>query len=187
MKKYGLFTIGVLLLVILGAIYYWFWLPAKTTEKKEDPLPRDQVTIYFLDRETGYLTPVDRQVPEAADQPDRVKQIIEQLSNEPGESNHVRLLPEKIALRAVYLDGQTVYIDFNDKLVGAAQGSSGEMMLLYSIVNSVLKNLSSDYKLVKILIEGESRKTIGAYGEESGHIAIKYPLGPRWNLADTSA
>jgi len=144
------------------------------------------VTLYFLDARAYRLQTVRRRVPEAADTSARIVQIVDELTTAPRDPDLVAVVPSGTSLRSAFVDGQTVYLDFNDRLVGAAEGSSGEMMLLYSIVNSVLDNLPPSYKLVHFLVEGEMRKTIGPYGEESGHIAIQYPLGPRWDLADTS-
>jgi germination protein M len=183
----GRVLLGALALLLVAGGIYWYWTPAEEPADQPEALPEQEITIYLLNRKEYQLTAVKRQVPEASGQSNRIKQIIEELRSEPDSSELVRLLPKKLTVRSAYVDGQTVYLDFNDQLIGAARGSSGEMMLLYSIVNSVLKNLPDKYKLVQFLIEGEQRKTIGAYGEDSGHIAIQYPLGPRWNLADTSS
>jgi spore germination protein GerM len=180
-------VLGVMAILLIAGGIYWYWPRAKKSVEEPGSLPEQEVTIYLLDRKQYRLTTVKRQVPEAKGQSARIKQIIQELRLEPNSPELVRLVPKKLTLRSAYVDGQTVYLDFNDELVGAARGSTGEMMLLYSIVNSVLKNLPDKYKLVQFLIEGEQRKTIGAYGEDSGHIAIQYPLGPRWNLADTSS
>jgi len=183
LKRYGIVVVAVL---VAAGIGYWIWTPVEERSTEEEPLPGETITVYFLDREDYVLRPVERTVDEAPGQPERIKQIVGELTTPPEDTGLIQLAPGDLELRSSYLKDSTVYLDFNDGLVGAAQGTSGERMLLYSIVNSVLENVSSDYKLVQFLIEGEQRKTIGAYGEESGHIAIRYPLGPRWNLADTS-
>lgn len=183
MKK--LLTVLVILLAGLG-LMYWYWSAPVDTQPDKQPLPEETVTLYYLDRQEHQLKPVQRHVSEAGDRSERVEQIVRELVEGPEDTGLVRILPEEAELRSAFLDEKIVYLDFNDQLIGAAQGSSGEMILLYSVVNSVLKNVSDEYKLVQFLIEGETRKTIGPYGEESGHIAVSYPLGPRWNLADTS-
>lgn len=177
----------LLVLGVIGAgLYWWSWGPAPPSERPEEQLPREEVKLYFLNSRDYRLEIVKRRVEEAPDTGTRIAQVVEELTHPPEDSNLVALLPEDARVHSVFVDGQTIYLDFNDALVGAAQGSSGEMMLLYSIVNTVLANTPPSYKLVHFLVEGEMRKTIGAYGEESGHIAIQYPLGPRWDLADTS-
>lgn len=178
-----------LVLVALGAIasFFWWWYQVPEPKPTKQKLPEENVVLYFLNERTYKLQSVRRTVPEAADHAARVKQIVEELTKAPEDSDLIRLVPPKLKLRSSYIDGQTIYLDFSDHLIGAARGTSGEMMLLYSIVNSVLKNLPKKYKLVHFLIEGEMRKTIGPRGEDSGHIAIQYPLGPRWNLTGDSS
>lgn len=175
--------VGVLLLAAGGFAWWTFRSGPAPAEK---PLPREAVKLYFLDREAYRLEVVERRVTEAPDTASRLVQIADELTTPPEDPRLTALVPPEASVRSAFVDGQTVYLNFNDGLVGAARGSSGEMMLLYSIVNSVLANLPPSYKLVHFLVEGEMRKTIGPYGEESGHIAIQYPLGPRWDLADTS-
>ncbi|MFB6356080.1 MAG: GerMN domain-containing protein [bacterium] len=153
-------------------------------QKEKEILPRETVRIYLLNTDNYGLQPVEREVPEADNISSRIEQIFGELTTKPDSGPLVRVVPPDLKVRTVYVDGQTIYIDVNDELMGAASGSSGEMMLLYSMVNSVLANVPRKYKLVQFLVNGEMKKTIGPYGEESGHIAIQYPLGPRWNLVN---
>ncbi len=180
------FFVGLVVLLLAGGVY-WYWSPWKQPAEEAEPLPEKQVTIFLLNRRKYRLEPVKRRVSEASGKSNRLEQIIDELRSKPEDSNLIRLVPKGVELRSSYVNGQTIYLDFSDELIGASRGSTGEMMLLYSIVNSVIKNMPEKYKLVQFLIEGKQRKTIGSYGEDSGHIAIQYPLGPRWNLADTSS
>jgi spore germination protein GerM len=175
---------GLVLVLLLGAAGYWWYEWGAGLRPGPEPLPEEQVDLYFYNMREARLEVIQRTVSEAQSESSRIGQIIEELSNSPEDESLVSLMPEGIELRTSYTRNQTVTLDFNDRIVGAARGSSGEMMFLYSIVNSVLGNLPDRYKLVQFLVEGEMRKTIGPYGEESGHIAIRYPLGPRWNLTD---
>lgn len=177
--------LGLVLLLGAGAYYWWVLRPGPLPS--EQALPREEVELYFLNRNTYRLQVVRRRVTRAADTASRIVQITDELTTPPRDPNLVALVPEEVSVRSAFVDGQTVFLNFNDEIVGAAEGSSGERMLLYSIVNSVLANLPPSHKLVHFLVEGEMRKTIGPYGEESGHIAVQYPLGPRWDLADTSS
>ncbi|MFB6344974.1 MAG: GerMN domain-containing protein [bacterium] len=177
----------VMTVLVAVASFFWWWYQVPEGVDQPQKLPEEKVVLYYLNEQRYALQSVERTVPEATDRSARVKQIVQQLTKSPDESELIRLLPPELKLRSSYMNGQTIYLDFSDQLIGAARGTSGEMMLLYSIVNSVLKNLPEKYKLVHFLIEGEMRKTIGPYGEDSGHIAIQYPLGPRWNLTAGSS
>lgn len=180
-------VLGILLVVGLAG-GWWFFLggPGPTELPEDEQLAREKLKLYYLQREAGGLAEVERSLSEAKNKNDRIRQVVKQLTEKPDSGQLVTILPEDLKLRSVFLDSQTVYLDFNESLLGAASGTTEEMYLLYSIVNSVLANLPERYKLVHFMINGETRKTIGAYGEESGHIAIKYPLGPRWNLVESS-
>lgn len=178
--------IGAILLVFVGFLTWTYIDQPVELPEQEEALPEDEVSLYFYQMDSAKLTVKERTVPEAQSPSERVHQIVNELATSPDTENIVSLMPENIELRSVFFDGQTVFLDFNDELIGAAEGSSGEMLFLYSIVNSVLANLPEEQKLVHFLVQGEMRKTIGPYGEESGHIAIQYPLGPRWDLANSS-
>jgi len=187
MKKKWIYAgAGVALVAFVAVLTWWYFDQPIELPEQEAALPEDEVSLYFYRMDTAQLTVQERTVPEAESPSDRVHQIVDELSTSPDTETIVSLLPEKIELRSVFFEGQTVFLDFNDELIGAAEGSSGEMLFLYSIVNSVLANLPDERKLVHFLVQGEMRKTIGPYGEESGHIAIQYPLGPRWDLANSS-
>lgn len=173
----------LVLLVVAGGVTWWF-LAEEAEVPAEQKLPEEDVELYFYHVPEFRLNVVERTVPEARNESTRITQIIDELSNPPAGDTVVSLMPDGLELRSTYTRNQRVYLDFNDRIIGAAEGSSGEMMFLYSIVNSVLANLPDRYKLVQFLVEGEQRKTIGPYGEESGQIAVRYPLGPRWNLAE---
>lgn len=181
-RPWLILAIGGILLLIGGI---WWFGGDKPAELPDEALPEEPVTLYFYNMDTAQLSIHKRTVAEASSPSERVQQIITELKTAPDTDTIRALLPENLELRSVFFENQTVFLDFNGELIGAAEGSSGEMLLLYSMVNSVLANLSDDYKLVHFLVQGEMRKTIGPYGEESGHIAIQYPLGPRWDLADS--
>lgn len=178
---------GIGVLIVAGALVWFYLRPFPEPPPPEEPLPGEKVVLYFLNIREYRLQKVPRNVPEAKNISQRVNQIVEQLKIEPDTEPLTVMLPRDLKLRSVFVGDQMIYLDFNDALIGAAQGSSGEMMFLYSIVNSVLANLPDRFKLVRFLVEGEKRKTIGPYGEESGHIAIQYPLGPRWELAEPTS
>ncbi|MGM0380779.1 MAG: GerMN domain-containing protein [bacterium] len=189
MKKIILKIVLPLLLlgaVVAGGVIWWNYVSAPEPEEKET-LSREEVALYFLDVEKYELARAKREIAEAESSNERIFQIIEELKKPPETEKVVRLLPEDLQLLSAYTEGDIVYVDFNEAFIGAAEGSTDEMLFLYSIVNSLLANLPEKYKLVQFTIEGEMRPTMGPYGEDSGHIGIKYPLGPRWIQDDNSS
>ena len=186
MRKTIITIVICFLLGLLGVGFWSYFIYESPAPPEEEPLPEEEVIVYLFNYEGYHLQEVTRTVAEAEGLSERVLQILEEMKYESSENEIISLLPENLVLQSVFLDDQIVYLDFNEELIGAAEGSSGEMLFLYSIVNSLIKNLPDQYKLVQFLVNGETRKTIGPYGEESGHIAIEYPLGPRWNLTESS-
>ncbi len=183
MKKILLIAAPVLLLLFVVILF--FFQPADPDPEPEvEPVPEEEVTLYYLNEVDYNLAAVEKQLPETESRTRRIHQIIDELSEQPEAAELISLLPEDLELHAVFFEGQTVYLDFNDALIGAAEGTTGEFLFLHSIINSVIGNLPEKYKLVQFLVDGEMMKTIGPYGEESGHITIKYPLGPEWDIVE---
>ncbi|GEM_PF-4310927 len=183
MKKIAIVTASVVfLLIVVGLVLFWSIEP--DPEPELEPVPEEEVTLYYLNEREHNLEAVQKKLPETESRARRVHQIVDELKSSPDEAELSTLLPEDLELYSVFFEGQTVYLDFNDALIGAAEGTTGEFLFLHSIVNSVIDNLPEEQKLVQFLVDGEMRKTIGPYGEESGHIGVKYPLGPEWDIVE---
>ena len=136
-----------------------------------------QVNLYFADNENVYLRSEQRSVPHPPDPAEFGRVIIESLIKGPmGEL--VRTIPEDASLKAFYIakDG-TAYADFTgairDKHPG---GSSSELMTIYSIVNSLVMNIS-EIRTVKILIDGQESMTL------AGHVDLRFPFKVNTALA----
>ncbi len=186
MRKFRYLLFVLLLLAALG-IGYWALsrlVLTEPTEQPPEPVPEEEVQLYYADRYSPTLAVETRTLPETETRSERIKQIVTELGRSPDDAELISVVPEELELHSVFFDEPFVVVDFNNRLIGAASGAGGEKILLYSLVNSLLGNLPERYMFVQFLIDGEMRKTIGAYGEESGHIAIEYPLGPRWELVN---
>ena len=86
----------------------------------------------------------------------------------PAPRNFVSYMPEGTSLREVFLDANKIcYLDFSKELsLNSKGGTTGEYRLVFSIVNTVVKNFP-EIAGVKILIEGREVESL------SGHIKIK--------------
>lgn len=83
-----------------------------------------------------------------------------------------RTIPEGTSLRRVEVKGGTAFIDLSDRVTEVhTGGSSGEILTIYSIVNTVTLNFRQ-IKDVQILINGKKAKTL------AGHIDISFPIPP---------
>ncbi len=86
------------------------------------------------------------------------------------ESGLSRTLPKDAAIRAVFVEDQTAYIDFSREVSTSHPGGIlSELMTLYSVVNTLVLNVDAVDK-VKILIAGQDAETL------CGHIDIRFPL-----------
>ncbi len=80
-------------------------------------------------------------------------------------------LPPGVRLRAVSFAGQRITLDLSKEIISglANTGSSDEMLAVYGLVNTYLKNFP-DFSEVQITVAGHPVKTL------SGHIEINKPL-----------
>ena len=80
-------------------------------------------------------------------------------------------IPKETTLKALYITGNgTAYVDFSGEIrTHHPGGVKNEMLTLYSIVNTLILNIS-DIRNVKILIDGHESDTL------NGHIDIRFPI-----------
>lgn len=82
----------------------------------------------------------------------------------------VGTLNDSITLQAEYYNGTCLHLDFNDAFLTqlSSMGSSGEYIMIGSIVNSFLDNYNDTAESIYITVDG---KTI-----ESGHVIYDFEL-----------
>ncbi len=80
-------------------------------------------------------------------------------------------LPPGVRLRSVSFSGKRITLDLSKEIISglANTGSSDEMLAVYGLVNTYLKNFP-DFSEVQITVAGHPVKTL------SGHIEINKPL-----------
>jgi hypothetical protein len=141
-----------------------------------DPLPRNQVEIYFPSALESGLVGEFREIFATSTPGDRVKQIVNDLIEGPTSDEALRALPAGVLLRQAFvLDDGVAYLDFNSALAdGLGGGSMEEMLAIYAIVDSVVLNVP-EIHAVGLLINGGPLETL------NGHVDLRRPL-----LADYS-
>jgi len=146
----------------------------QVTGKKAD-LPMKQVTLFFLSDTDGLLHPEEREIPES-DLSGEARAVVEELIKGP-QTGLMGIIPENTRLRQLFVtaDGQA-YVDLSRQVTEANfYGSSGEMAVVYSIVDSLAYNFKA-IKKVSLLIEGNERETLG------GHVDLSNPFQPDYSL-----
>mgnify|MGYP001573429225 CR=1 FL=1 len=136
---------------------------------KEELIP---VNLYFASSDESYLLFEERKIYKTESINDRAKQAIIELIKGPLSANLSVTIPKGTYLRELYIDAQKIaYVDFSKELKeGHPGGTSAEIMTIYSIVTTLLKNFSTDISKAQILIEGNSVDTL------VGHLDLTSPL-----------
>ncbi|MCD6352863.1 MAG: GerMN domain-containing protein [Proteobacteria bacterium] len=142
--------------------------PPSATPIKEEIV---RVNLYFSDSDSDYLSKESRKlVWKRGDVKNQIRVIVEELIKGP-EGDLFQTIPPKVAIRSISLKGKgTGIINFSRELSQNHPGGTlAEMHTIYSIVNSLLLNISS-LKEIQILIEGEAPETL------KGHIDCRAPF-----------
>jgi germination protein M len=148
--------------------------PEKKTETAALDVPQQLKMVIFFQspRRPDLLVPVYRNVFNTISLDQQADQLLQKLIQGPAESEGLLpTVPEGTALQRLYLaeDG-TAFVAFNRALMERHEGGvSGELMTIYSIVDTLCVNFPS-IRRVQILVEGADPETL------AGHIDITQPL-----------
>jgi len=142
-------------------------------EAPGQPLRHLTVEVYFPAAGGNGLIGEYNEIFETVTPGDRVKQIVAELISGPSNPDSLPAVPQGTRLRQAYvLDDGTAFLDFSSDLVeGMGGGSMEELLTVYSIIDSVVLNVS-EIRRVGILIEGEIIETL------NGHMDLRRPLKP---------
>ncbi len=145
-------------------------VPYKEEEIKEvQPVPTEEmveVNLYFSDSQAMYLVPEKRKIPQT---PSLARQVVIELIKGPENSNLYPTIPKETQVNEVYIADDIVYIDLSEEIFkNHPGGSSGELMTVYSIVNTLTE--ITPIRGVQILVEGNEKESL------VGHIDISMPL-----------
>ncbi len=144
-------------------------VPYKEERKEVEPVPTEEmveVNLYFSDSQAMYLVPEKRKIPQT---PSLARQAVIELIKGPESSDFYTTIPEGTQVNEVYIADGIAYIDLSEEIFkNHPGGSSGELMTVYSIVNTLTE--IPPIKSVQILVEGNEMKSL------VGHIDISMPL-----------
>jgi spore germination protein GerM len=134
------------------------------------PSEMTQTHLYFADRNNVFLKSEQRVMERPADQTEFARAIVAALIRGP-QTGLNRTIPDGTELRAIYIAFDSIcYVDFSNAVKkNHPGGSNTELLTIYSVVNSLILNLS-EIKRVKILIDGRESSTL------AGHITLQQPF-----------
>ena len=125
-----------------------------------------EVNLYFSDSQAMYLVPEKRKISQI---PSLARQAVIELIKGPESSELYPTIPEGTQVIEVYIADDIAYIDLSEEIFkNHPGGSSGELMTVYSIVNTLTE--IPPIKGVQILVGGNEAESL------VGHIDISMPL-----------
>lgn len=135
-----------------------------------------KTTLYFSDANERFLAAETRYIPKGKNQSGQVAEIVNALVEGP-KAGLVRTVPDKSRLINARVDASGVaVINFDSAfLEHHPGGSASEVATIYSLTNSITRNMP-EIKKVKILVDGKEMETL------KGHIDARYPFAPNMDL-----
>lgn len=141
-----------------------------------DNFIEDSLSVYFSNADAEYLKIENR---DRDVQTDLYLQLFEELKAGPENDNLRITIPEGSKLIGYELDDDLIILNFNSALKDNHWGgSTGEIMTVYSIVNTY--TALDEIKRVKILIEGSELESL------VGHLDLTEPLMYNQKLTEGS-
>lgn len=124
------------------------------------------VVLFFADS-SGYLAPERREIPKVAG---IARETMIQLCRGPSPENGLMpTIPPGVEVKSIKIEDGLATVDFSGELKkNHWGGSSGEMLTVYSIVNTLTQ--FSTVKRVQILVDGKIMDTL------AGHLDTRKPL-----------
>jgi cell division protein YceG involved in septum cleavage len=171
MKKSILFliitTVVACLILLFVTIFEYVFPPTKDNVARKE---KQEVVLYFSDANERFLVPEKRYIPKGENDQAKARELVKALL-EGSKTKLVRTFPEGVALDNVRIDDkQTAYVSFDKNLIKQHPGgSTSEMATIYSLTNTLIRNINS-IKRVKLLIDGKEVESI------KGHVDTKQPF-----------
>jgi spore germination protein GerM len=146
----------------------------------QDAAPIDATTrtirLFFAVPNADKLQEEERTIPRAASAVEEAKRAVLELIKGP-QTDLSPTIPPGVGLLQLYFDGRgTAYVDFTrDLQTKHSGGTGGELLTIYSIVDTLTANFS-EIQRVKLLVEGSEILTL------AGHIDTRHPFRPRYSF-----
>lgn len=152
-------------------------IESATVVRPEETLETRTVILYFLSGEDSLLHTEEREIIAQGGTVDLARRILEELLQGPRKEEWISPIPAETRLRELYITDEGVaYVDFSREFQdNHPSGAAAETVTVFSVVNSLARNLES-VRRVFILVEGNEKETL------KGHVELRRPLLPRFDL-----
>jgi len=158
------------LLLLTAAVFYLLFLFYNNFSAD------NKLAVYFSTKDANYLRLEEREIDQDKD---LYLQIFEELKAGPESSELGGTIPDGSQLLEYEIEGELIVLNFNRALKDNHWGgSAGELLTVYSIVNSY--TALDQIQKVRILIEGEEVESL------VGHLDLSQPLMYNQKLTEGS-
>lgn len=166
------FFLIILLLLIVLIVYF------KT--KREEPFPPSVeifpppefvAKLYFCNKDG--LVAKECKLKKEDTLIEQMESVVNALMKNPEIEGLFSPFPPQTKVNALYIVKNIAVVDLS--FAKRNEGSSHELLSIYSLVNTLTSNFAQ-IKKVKILLDGDEASTL------YGHIDIRFPLSPRADL-----
>ena len=173
-KRMGI--LGVIIAVCVGFLIFFFvtlfdslFPPIGDKTSRTATQEKEQMVLYFADANERFLVPEKRYIPKRADMGKQAEELVRALI-EGSNTGGGRTIPAQSELIDITAKRDVIVVDFGRSLIDLHPGSSAsEMITLYSVANTIIKNIPS-LKQVSFRIEGKTTATL------KGHIDTTSPF-----------
>ncbi len=167
---------AALLGVAIAAFLIFTYSGQLSSPQREAAREKIKASLYFSDSNERFLAAETRFIPKGKNQSAQVAEIVNALIEGPHEGL-VRTVPEKSKLINARVDANGIaVVNFDSSFIeNHPGGSSSEIATIYSLTNSITRNMP-EIKRVKIVIDGKEMETL------KGHIDARYPFAPNMDL-----
>lgn len=175
-KLITLVAAGLLGVAIAAFLIFTYSGQLSSPEGESAKKEKFKASLYFSDSNERFLAAETRFIPKGKNQSAQVTEIVNALIDGP-HAGLVRTVPEKSRLINARVDSSGIaVINFDSAfLENHPGGSSSEIATIYSLTNSITRNIP-EVKKVKILVDGKEMETL------KGHIDARYPFAPNMDL-----
>jgi len=129
-----------------------------------------RIKVYFSDEDAMNLVPEYRVI--SNDSKDVMNEVLNELIEGPSQEGHMAVIPSNISVGDIkaYVNGKTALVDLPSKFNASRLGSTGEIMALYAIVNSLTDPVNTDsVRQIRFLVDGRVTS-------EFGHMSLADPF-----------
>jgi spore germination protein GerM len=175
-KLIALISAGLLGVAIAAFLIFTYSGQITSPQGEASKKEKIKASLFFSDSNERFLAAETRYIPKGKNQSEQVAEIVSALIDGP-HAGLVRTVPEKSRLINARVDSSGIaVVNFDSAFVeNHPGGTSSEIATIYSLTNSITRNIP-EIKKVKILVEGKEMETL------KGHIDARYPFAPNMDL-----